>query len=224
MGGQISVPQLIAQLPKPVPPPPPPPPDPRVILEQRRVELNMARNDLIGKQHAYDVVAPDEASQRKINDAKAVTAVYVADIQKQFNYETRLFNQNLNQAISLSNSPTYKLAQKYTKVLEQKRIEVEHDNIKNREQAFTNRRRFLDADPQSGVPGMGGFQTVDEQIMLAFWLTYLLFAAILILYVIETNISTFGNPPNMRDALMTGVISYIIAIFVAHRAIRYFAT
>ena len=223
MGGQFSLPQAIAQLPKPQTSAPPPP-DPRDAREQRRVELTMARNDVTVKQQAYDVVAPDEASQRKLNEANAATNTYIADVQRQFNYETRLFNQSLDQAISLANSPTYRLAQKYTKTLEQKRIEVEQANIKNREQAFTNRRRFLDADPQSGVPGTGSFQTVDEQIMLAFWVSYLIFVSIVIFYVIETNISAFGNPPNVKDAALTGVISLAVAIFVAHMTIRYTAT
>lgn len=180
----------------------------------------MARNDVTTKQQAYDVVAPDEASQRKINEANAASAVYVADIQRQFNYETRLFNQNLSQAVALANSPTYKLAQKYTKTLEQKRIEVEQANIKNREMAFTNRRRFLDADPQSGVPGTGSYQTVDEQILLAFWVTYLLFISVVIFYVLETHMNLF---PNLTDMAITGVISLIVAILVAHMSIRYIA-
>ena len=225
MGSGASLPQLIAQLPKPpAPPAPPPPPDPRAVQEQKRVELTMAKNDVTVKQQAYDVVAPDEATQRKVAAAIAAKDLYLADIQKQFRYETRLFNQSLDQANALANSGTYELAQKYTKTLEEKRTEVEHENIKKREQTSANRRRFLDADPQSGVPGIGGFQTVDQQIMLAFWTGYTLFATAVIFWVIETNIAVFGNPPIIRDAVLSGMTALAIAIAVAHYTIRAVAT
>jgi hypothetical protein len=188
------------------------------------VELTMAKNDVTIKQQAYDVVAPDEASQRKVVAATAAKDAYMADIMKQIRYETRLFNQSLDQANALANSGTFELAQKYTKTLEEKRAEVEHENIKKREQMFTNRRRFLDADPQGGVPGVGGFKTVDEQIMLAFWTGYILFAVVLIFWIIDKNIAAFGNPPNMKDAMISGTIALAIAIAVAHFTIRAVAT
>lgn len=184
----------------------------------------MAKNDVTIKQQAYDVVAPDEATQRKVVAATKEKDVYLADIMKQFKYETRLFNQSLDQANALANSGTFELAQKYTKSLEEKRTEVEHENIKKREQTFANRRRFLDADPQSGVPGIGGYQTVDQQIMLAFWTGYILFAIVLIFWVIDKNIAVFGNPPNMRDVIIAGVIALAIVIAVAHFTIRAVAT
>ena len=197
------------------------PPDPREQREKKRVELTMARNDVVTKQNAYDVVAPDEASQRKIDAAKAANNKYLTDITTQFTYETRLLNQSINQAEALSNSATLQLAQKYTKTLEKRYVDIEHDNIKNKEKIFTNRRRFLDADPQSGVPGIGGYQTVDEQVLLAFWVTYFLFASVVVFYILDIYKARFENIYIMIGA---GVGAVIALAFCAHMAIRYFCT
>jgi hypothetical protein len=215
MGGHFSIPRP----PPPPPRPPPPPPDPREIRERKRVELTMARNDLTDKQQAYDVVAPDEASQRKLNTANAAKDVYVADKQKQFDYEMRLYNQSLDQADALANSATFILAQKYSKTLEQKHNVVSQEYVENKEKTFTNRRRFLDAEPQEGVPGIGNFQSVDEQILFAFWVSYLLFSGIVSFWIIE-YLQGLGKFKNFNTVIVTFIAIFCVLAWIGHVSIR----
>ena len=179
----------------------------------------MARNDLTDKQQAYDVVAPDEASQRKLNAANAAKDVYVADKQRQFDYEMRLYNQSLDQADALANSATFILAQKYSKTLEQKHNVVSQEYVENKEKTFTNRRRFLDAEPQEGVPGIGNFQSVDEQILFAFWVSYLLFSGIVTFWIIE-YLQSLGKISNFNTLIMAFIVIFCVLAWIGHFAIR----
>ena len=194
-----------------------------MVREQKRVELTMAKNDVNDKQRQFDQVAPDEASQRKMNEATAQANTYINDKQTKFNYELKLLNQSLDQADALANSATFILAQKYNKSLDKKHINVASEFVKNKEQTFTNRRRFLDADPQEGVPGIGHFQSVDEQIMLAFWVSFVLFIGTVMFYVVGFLVQ---RAPNIKfsQAVMIWLGGFGAIVFVAHHIIRYATT
>jgi len=199
------------------PPPPPPPPDPRVIREQKRVELTMARNDAAQKQIEYEKLVPDETQKAKINQANANIAAYLEPKQMQFNYELQLFNRALSQVDALSNSATLALAQKYRVGLKQKHEYVANEYQKNKEKAFTQRRRFLDADPQEGVPGVGWFETIDDQILLVFWFCYTLFIGMTLSFVLSHFAIKIGSTRNM---MIIAAILMILCIIVAHTFIK----
>ena len=183
----------------------------------------MARNDVVDKQRQFDTVAPDEATQRKSNEAQAAANTYINDKRTRFNYELRLLNQSLDQADALANSATFILAQKYNKSLDSKHIKVADEYVKNKEQTFTNRRRFLDAEPQGGVPGIGHFQSVDEQIMLAFWVSFVLFIGTVMYYVVSFLVS---KNPNIKfsQAVTIWLGGVLGSVFLVHQIIRYFTT
>ena len=201
----------------PPPPPPPPPPDPRVIREQKRVELTMARNDAAQKQSEYEQLVPDETQKAKIKQSNDDMKAYLTPKQMQFNYELQLFNQSLSQVDALSNSATLSLAQKYRVGLKEKHESVAKQYQQNKEKAFTQRRRFLDANPQEGVPGVGWFETIDDQVMLVFWFCYTLFIGMTLSYVL----AYYGAKIGSSTTVMTvGVISMILCIMVAHAFIK----
>lgn len=199
------------------PPPPPPPPDPRVERERIRVQLNMAKNDAAAKQKEYDQLVPDEAQKRKIKEADDAMKVYLDPKVQQFDYEMKLFNQALNQVDTLANNGAFILAQKYRKDLEQKHKSVADTYMKNKETVFTNRRRFLDADPQEGVPGFSWFQSIDDQIMAAFWICYSLFIGVLISYVITYFREKIGSA---RNLVVVSTVVFGVCIGIAHTFIK----
>ena len=185
MGGGGSKFSIPVPPPPTPPPPPPPPPDPRAVREQKRVELTMAKNDVKDKQIDYDKIAPDEASQRKINEATPVMNAFVSDKQTKLDYELQLFNTSLNQLDALSNNASFILAQKYKKTLKKRYNDISQEYTKHKEIAFTNRRRFNDSDPQEGVNGVGWFSSVDEQVLVAFWTGYIIFVGVILSFVVE---------------------------------------
>lgn len=198
-------------------PPPPPPPDPRIERERKRVELTMAKNDLEQKQADYNKLVPDEAQKASIKKANDDMSAYMGPKQTQFDYELRLFNLALNQVDTLSNSGSIMLAQKYRKELNNKHHKIASEYQKNKEKAFTNRRRFLDSNPQEGVPGLGWFQSIDDQVMLIFWISYVLFFGTLLTYVLSYFGAKIGS---MRNAIIVWSVIMALCIVIAHSAIR----
>lgn len=180
----------------------------------------MAKNDANYKQTEFDKIAPDEATQRKVTSAEQARNTYIDDKQTKFNYELRLLNQSLDQADALANSATFILAQKYSKSLESKHVNVADEYVKNKERAFTNRRRFLDAEPQSGVQGIGHFQSVDEQIMLAFWASFVLFIGTVMFYIVSFLVQKVPTI-TFSQAIFIWIIGFVSIVFVAHHIIRY---
>jgi hypothetical protein len=202
------------------PPPPPPPPDPRVVREQKRVQITMTRNDLAQQQAEYDKLVPDEAQKAKIRAANDAATAYIGPKQTQFDYEFRLFNQALTQVDTLVNSGSIALAQKYRSELAKKHEKIAADYQKNKETAFTNRRRFLDANPQEGTPGIGWFQSIDDQVLLTFWVCYILFIGSGMTYVL----SYFSEKiQSSRSAMIVWVMSIVIAVVIAHVFIKLYA-
>jgi len=223
MGNQQSGPlqALIAQAQKKIQPPPPAP-DPRADIENKRVELTMSKNDTQAKQTNFDKLVPDEVTQRETTAANEQLNRYVADSQRQFNIELKLFDQTLKQLESAANSPTYAIAKKYKDEMERKHQRVAEEYTLNKEKAFTNRRRFLESDPQSGVPGVIWFQTVDDQILAVFWLSYILFIGTAIIMVLMQFGPVYLG--SVKNIAITGLTIFFFLIFVAHSAIKAYAT
>ena len=177
---------FLAKLPPPqAAPAPPPPPDSRSEKERKRVELTMAKNDVTDKQSEYDKIVPDEASKRKIDAATPIMNEYISDKRTHFNYELRLFNTAVSQLDALSNNGTYILAKKYKDSLKKKYQDISKEYDKHKEIAFTNRRRFDDADPQEGTIGAGWFSSVDSQVLLAFWTGYIIFIGVILTFIVD---------------------------------------
>lgn len=185
--------------------------------ERRRIELTMARNDVQTKQKEYDTLVPDEAQKRKIKEANDAMSAYLDPKAQQFDYELRLFNQSLSQVDAIANNGAFILAQKYRKDLEQKHKSVADQYMKNKEKTFTNRRRFLDANPQEGVPGFSWFQSIDDQIMAVFWICYTMFIGVLLAYGITYFSEKIGSA---RNAAILWTICISICIGIAHAFIR----
>jgi hypothetical protein len=221
MGNQQSNPfqSLIAQAQKGVPKPVIP--DPRAEIETKRVELTMSKNDTKVKQDNFDKLVPDEVTQKKTAYANEQLNKYSEETRRQFNIEIKLFDQTLQQLESISNSPTYALAQKYKDEMKRKHERVAQEYTLNKEKAFTNRRRFLDSEPQSGVYGLGWFQTVDDQILAVFWLAYILFiGTALIMALMHFGPLFLGSIQNIA---IIGTTAFFFLIFVAHASIKAFA-
>jgi len=188
-----------------------------MVREQKRVELTMARNDVQAKQEEYDRLAPDEATRRKADQAQAAANTYIENARPLMNAEVKLYDQTLNQVDTLANSATFILAQKYRNELKVKHNQVAKEYILEKEKAFTNRRRFLDRTPQEGVPGIGSFESIDEQILLLFWVCFILFIGTVMIYILERFKTIIDTNGKYAGAMVGGVG---IAAGIAHAFIR----
>lgn len=184
--------------------------------QQKRMELNMAKADVIKKQQEYDSVSPEEALKRKTDEGTAEAVRVLSQFDSSFSAESRVYNQILDEIQTIANSPAFRLAQKYRKDLGDKYLSVELENKKFKEYSATNRRRFLDNDPQENV----GALTIDDRIYLLFWLCFLLFVMPISHHIIDGLGLSLGDE-NRRFYTWVGV--KIGAVILADQALRYFA-
>ena len=184
--------------------------------QQKRIELNMAKADVVQKQQEYDNLTPDEALKRKTDEGTAEAARVLGQFDLSFSAETRVYNHILDEIHTIANSPAFRLAQKYKKDLADKYVAVQQENTKIKEYSATNRRRFLDNDPQENV----GALSIDDRIYLLFWFCFLLFLMPISHHIIDGLGATLGDE-NRRFYIWIGI--KIGVIIVADQALRYLA-
>jgi len=210
MGNHQSVAQVV-QKSIVMPPPPPPPPSIDVQREQMRVELNMAKADVKSKQAAYDNLDPLGAVNRKTDDGIKEATAYTNGVESRFNYEKKLYETTYSEIQTLANSPSYTLAQKYKQDLSKKLKDLENENLKFKEKASINRRRFLEANPHESVEGILGFNSLDDRIFLLFWVCFLIFIFPVSYYIIHSLGSKIGDSNTQTMIWLSSII--ILCIF-----------
>lgn len=184
--------------------------------QQKRIELNMAKADVVQKQQEYDTLTPDEALKRKTDEGTAEAARIIGQVDLSFNAETRVYNQVLEEIDAIANSPAFRLAQKYKKDLANKYTSVLQENTKIKEHSATNRRRFLDNDPQENV----GAMSIDDRVYLLFWFCFLLFVIPISHHIIDGLGAILGDETR-RFYIWIAV--KIGAFIIADQALRYLA-
>lgn len=212
--------QLLSQTTRPIPEVQPTP-DTNSEIAKLRIELNMAKNDVKSKQDQYDKLVPEEANARKTFETQKVLNTYVSAKDEQFNNELKIYNVLLDQVDALANNGAVDFAKKYQNELKKKEVLVYSTHMENKEKAFTNRRRFLDSDPQKPIGGFFNFQSTDSQIMLAFWISYILMICTISIIVIYKYGAYFGSAKNI---VILMCLAIFIMIIVAHSIIQAVAT
>jgi hypothetical protein len=196
----------------------PPAPDSSDEIQKARVELSMASNDKNTKQQNLDRLVPTEAQQRIIDKANSELREYTTKTNKLYSVELKLFDKIYDQINALYSSPAYGIVEKYKKNIDQKQTLLSNEYMLNKEKAFTERRRFLDSQPQEGVEGVGWFSNVDEQILAVFWLAYILFlGTVLALLIMHYGVQYAGS---LKNAIMGGIVVFLIFIVIGHLMIR----
>jgi hypothetical protein len=199
----------------------PPAPDSSDAIQKARIELAMANNDKNNKQQTLDRLVPTEAQQRRIDKANLELNEYTAKTNKLYAVEIKLFDKIYDQINALYRSPAYAIVEKYKKNIDQKQTILSNEYMLNKEKAFTERRRFLDSQPQEGVEGVGWFSNVDEQILAVFWLSYILFlGTVITLLIMYYGIQYAGS---LKNAITGGIVVFLILIVTGHFMIRNFA-
>jgi hypothetical protein len=201
--------------------PPPPVPDPQAEAEKLRIELNMAKQDVKIKQVQYDKLVPNEAISRKTEMANKEINSYTKEKNNLFNNELKVFNVMLDQVNTLANNGVIKIAKKYKDELEKRQIIINNQTKEKRETAFTNRRRMLDSEPQKPLTTFFSFESADAQVLLAFWISYILIICTICFVIVSKYGKYFGSP---KAIFMTVSIFIVVMVIIAHTIIQAVAT
>lgn len=172
--------------------------------------VNQRRSDLTSSQTDYDTTCdPVGAFDRRSGSLRAAFTEYKAATNKAAESLEAVFNARL--------AAVDKLAAAHGELRDNLAdLTTQYDAMdkKNRDLdqvARTQRRLFLDDDPQSGVGGVAGVRTRDDRILLAFWVNYV--AALVagaIFFCLKRGCS------RMETALTTVVVvgvGYLIAYY-----------
>lgn len=179
----------------------------------KRVELNQLQSDVVNKQAEIDTCNPEEANRRKTDLKLQEFETYIADKNKQLIDLKETINSTIStiQSVYVSSSPS----RSYIKKLSEESTALQKAKIDYEQAERTQRRNFLDNDPQSGVFGILGIRTDDDKILLAFWITYG-FALIATLVVV---FAMYGANFTTSQKIQIGGVVVALAYGLAYYAI-----
>lgn len=192
------------------------PMDPVTQCRVKSVELNQLQNDVTKKQQEIDTCNPEEANRRRTNEKLKMYEVYISEKKTQMNDLADGISNTIStiKSVHESSRPTRTYIKKLTneaETLDRKKVEFE-------QQERTQRRAFLDNDPQSGVSGLLGVRTDDDKVLLAFWITYGL--AVVLLTIV--GLMVYGTQFSTVQKVQIGGITLLMAYIVAYYGIVYF--
>jgi hypothetical protein len=177
-------------------------------------QLSMARNDVRQKDEKWEKCYPELSLKRRLQVARDETNAY-SEERRQKRNEANVNYQTKSAAVeklATSAREFYKTLFEKEKELASlvgKRMDLEQ--LERRE-----RRAFLDNDPQGGVGGAPGVRTMDDRVLLAFWITYgaaLLSATMLGLQIYGARVGVTSGKAQTTVAVVVGIIGYAIPYY-----------
>lgn len=177
----------------------------------KNVELSQLQNDVTKKQAEIDTCDPAEANRRRTSAKLQEFETYVTDKRKQMSELESSINSTLStiQSVYISSKPSRSYIEKLAdeaKALHQAKIDYEQAER-------TQRRNFLDNDPQSGVSGVLGIRTDDDKILLAFWITYGIAIIAALVFLFAMYGSQFTTAQKMQISGVVIVLAYGLAYY-----------
>jgi ABC-type multidrug transport system fused ATPase/permease subunit len=179
----------------------------------KNVELSQLQNDVVKKQAEIDTCDPAEANRRRTTAKLQEFETYITGQNKQIDeLQKSIMNtlSNIN-SVFVSSTPSRSYIEKLTEesnTLQKAKVDYEQAER-------TQRRNFLDNDPQSGVSGILGIRTSDDKVLLAFWITY----GIAIVAAIMLVFSLYGANFTMAQKYQIGGVVIALAYGIAYYAI-----
>lgn len=149
-------------------------PDPCTSDEKAalNVRLNMEKSTVRETETAIDNCDPTAAAQRKYDAAKTQFDEYIDKKGTELDKELEIFDRTYALATRIKESG--EPLRQYAAELRAKKDKLAKENEQLEYTIRSNRRRFVDGDPQDELPTVFGLKTSDDKIMFFFWSTYLL--------------------------------------------------
>jgi ABC-type multidrug transport system fused ATPase/permease subunit len=179
----------------------------------KSVELNQLQSDVVKKQAEIDTCDPEEANRRRIAIKRDEFETYIGEkYAKIKDLESSIQNTlSTISSVYTSSKPSTSYIEKLTEesnTLQKAKIEYEQAER-------TQRRNFLDNDPQSGVSGILGIRTDDDKILLAFWIVY----GIAMIAIVITVLAMYGANFTTTQKYQIGGVVIGLAYGIAYYSI-----
>ena len=115
---------------------------------------------------------PATVAEEKFKAARAEYDTYIEKKRGEIDQELAIFEKTADLATQVKESG--EPLRQYAAELRSKRDVLVKENEQLDYLIRSNRRRFMDSDPQDELPTVLGLKTSDDKIMFFFWFTYLL--------------------------------------------------
>jgi hypothetical protein len=140
-----------------------------------KVSLNQLKRDLEEKQTAVDTCDPSSRKERVFQAKKAELDAFVGAKETEFRKELAIFDGTVALASSIHESQAP--LREHLAELKAKKEKLAKENEQLEFVIRSNRRRFMDGEPQEELPTVLGLKTSDDKVMFFFWSAFLLAAA-----------------------------------------------
>lgn len=136
---------------------------------------------------------------------------------QRFNAQVGDYNNVLAQVQLLGDTGRGNIAGKYKQSLIQKYSDLHEKTKTYKEEYISDRRRFLDANPHESVKGLGPFKTLDDRLILLFWICYLIFIIPSVIFMGNR----LGFPFFDKNNVTVLMAVMLILVLSGHFTIRY---
>lgn len=177
------------------------------------VELSQLQNDVTKKQVEIDACNPAETERRRIEAKRSELAAYANEKNKLIQELRNTLNKTLVNIRTLHEST--KPVRTYHEKLKNESEKLDKAKTEFEQAERTQRRNFMDNDPQEGVSGILGVRTTDDKILLAFWITY----GVAILTVVAAVLQTYGADQSLTQKIQIGCVVLAACYGAAYYAV-----
>jgi ABC-type transporter Mla subunit MlaD len=167
----------------------------------RNVELNQLNNDIRLKQTDVDNCDPQAAQTRHTQSAIDENTKWVNQQRDQLVTASNEYNKQLKTLNQIVNAN--KPMNQYLGTLDNQLDGLGKKHVRFEQAERTQRRNFLDNNPQEGVGGVPGVRTRDDRILLSFWICYGL-ALVATAYVILTMLEVQYPTTTKQKVIIVG--------------------
>ena len=189
------------------------PMDAVTVCRVKNVELSQLQNDVSRKQNEIDTCDPNESNRRRTDAKLQEFRLYVAEKEKIINNLDTSMKSTLStiNSVHVSTKPTRSYIDKLTNesnTLSKSQVEFEQAER-------TQRRNFLDNEPQDGVSGLLGVRTDDDKILFAFWIVY----GIAIVSAMVALLNVYGVDFTLSQKIQIGLVVFFVCYGLAYYGI-----
>jgi hypothetical protein len=183
-----------------------------------KVNLNTLKRDLDAKQSEVDSCDPATKKERIFQANKAELDGFVNTKQSEFNKELAIFDGTVALASSIYDSQAP--LREHLAELKGKKEKLAKENEQLEFMIRSNRRRFMDGEPQEELPTVLGLKTSDDKVMFFFWSAFLLAAAALSFVLLTAYGDRIGVVDRRSKIAFVGILAsicYGIAYYVIYK-------
>jgi hypothetical protein len=182
----------------------------------KNVELSQLQNDVTRKQTEIDTCDPNETNRRRTEAKLQEFRSYAAEKEKIINDLNTSMKSTLStiNSVYVSTKPTRSYIDKLTN--ESNTLSKSHVDFEQAER--TQRRNFLDNEPQDGVSGLLGVRTDDDKILLAFWIVY----GIAIVSATVVLLNVYGVDFTTSQKIQLCIVVFLVCYGLAYYGITQF--